>query len=243
MIVVENISKKYKVSRQDLSLKTLRESVADVFVKKTKEKEFYSLKDINLQVGKGETVGIIGHNGAGKTTLLKILSQITYPTVGNAFLYGRVGSLIEIGAGFHPELTGHENIFLYGSLLGMSHSEIKRKYERIIYFAEVEKFIKTPIKFYSSGMNIRLAFSIAAHFEPEILLLDEVLAVGDMNFQEKCVQKIDELANNGHTTLLVSHDMDRILKHCKRTIWLNKGELKMDGKSDEVVEAFLGFDD
>jgi len=244
MIVVRNISKKYKIGRQDFSLRTLREAVADTFVSRfqksnfRKPTEFYSLKNISFKVGRGETVGIVGHNGAGKTTLLKILAQITFPTTGNADLYGRVGSLIEIGAGFHPELTGNENIFLNGSLLGMSHKEIRQKYDKIISFAEIEDFVTTPIKFYSSGMSVRLAFSIAAHFEPDILLLDEVLAVGDTNFQNKCVKKVDELAKKGHTILLVSHDTERILKHCRRTLWIEKGEIKMDAESSVVVKAF-----
>ncbi len=240
MIVVNNISKKYTIGDQDLSLRTLRETIAAVFSRSNvnSKSEFFSLKNVNFEIGKGETVGIIGANGAGKTTLLKILSQITFPTTGSASLYGRVGSLIEIGAGFHPELTGHENIFLNGSLLGMTHNEIRGKYHEIISFAEIEEFVKTPIKYYSNGMNIRLGFSIAAHFEPEIFLLDEVLAVGDINFQAKCVKKIDQLARSGHTILLVSHDTDRIQSNCERCIWLERGEVKMDGRSDIVVNEY-----
>ena len=199
----------------------------------------WAIRDINFQINPGEVVGIIGRNGAGKSTLLKILSGITDPTEGYADLYGRVGSLLEVGTGFHPELTGRENIFLYGAILGMKRVEIERKMDEIVAFAEVDKFLDTPVKHYSSGMYVRLAFSVAAHLEPEILLVDEVLAVGDMAFQRKCLGKMDDVAQTGRTVVFVSHNMGLLQQLCERGIYLQGGSVHTDGTIAEAVDAYL----
>src|SRR5499433_644486 len=191
----------------------------------------WALRDIDLEVNQGEVVGIIGRNGAGKSTLLKVLSGITEPTAGYADIYGRVGSLLEVGTGFHMELTGRENIFMNGALLGMRRREIKRKFDEIVAFAEVEKFLDTPVKRYSSGMYMRLAFAVAAHLEPEILIVDEVLAVGDVRFQNKCINKMQTIGDGGRTVLFVSHDMSAVTRLCPRTILLDDGRVLHDGPS------------
>jgi lipopolysaccharide transport system ATP-binding protein len=245
MINVKNISKKYTLGKQGFNSTSLRETFANLSFESLKrrpksiEKEFYALKDVSFNIGRGETVGLIGRNGAGKTTLLKILSQITFPTSGHAELFGRVGSLLEVGAGFNYDLTGRENVFLNGAILGMPHRETSRKFDDIIAFANLEKFVDVQVKHYSSGMFMRLAFAVAAHVEPEILLLDEVLAVGDFEFQQRCAEKIEQLARSGHTILLVSHDLSRIEKHCRRAIWIEDGRLKMDDKSEKVTKALV----
>src|SRR5258707_15749714 len=203
-----------------------------------KEETFWALKDVSLQVKEGEVLGLIGRNGAGKTTLLKILSRITRPTTGWAEIHGRVGSLLEVGTGFHPELTGRENTFLSGAILGMGKAEIARKFDEIVAFAELEKFIDTPVKHYSSGMYVRLAFAVAAHLEPEILLVDEVLAVGDINFQKKCLGKMGDVARAGRTVVLVSHQLNQIRRLCHRVIWIDDGGLRLDGNTHEVVSAY-----
>ncbi|MDF1593155.1 MAG: ABC transporter ATP-binding protein [Desulfobacterales bacterium] len=200
--------------------------------------EFWALKDISLTVNQGEVVGIIGRNGAGKSTLLKILSRITEPTSGEAFIDGRVGSLLEVGTGFHPELTGRENIYLNGAILGMKRSEITSKFDDIVEFAEIDKFIDTPVKRYSSGMYVRLAFAVAAHLESEILLVDEVLAVGDAAFQRKCLGKMGEVATEGRTILFVSHNMGAINQLCKRCILLDRGHLIKDDTTDTVISSY-----
>ena len=194
-----------------------------------KEETFWALKDVSLQVKESEVLGLIGRNGAGKTTLLKILSRITKPTTGWAEIRGRVGSLLEVGTGFHPELTGRENTFLSGAILGMKKQEIERKFDEIVAFAELEKFIDTPVKHYSSGMYVRLAFAVAAHLEPEILLVDEVLAVGDINFQKKCLGKMGDVARAGRTVVLVSHQLNQIRRLCHRVIWVDAGSVRLDG--------------
>lgn len=201
--------------------------------------EFWALKDFELKVNEGETVGIIGRNGAGKSTLLKLLSRITEPTTGEIILRGRVASLLEVGTGFHPELTGKENIYMNGSILGMKRAEIKRKYDEIVAFAEIEQFLDTPVKRYSSGMYVRLAFAVAAHLEPELLLVDEVLAVGDAKFQKKCLSKMDEVSKRGKTILVVSHNMPLVINLCQRAILLNGGKKVFDGKARAVVEHYL----
>jgi lipopolysaccharide transport system ATP-binding protein len=203
-----------------------------------KEETFWALKDVSLEVKEGEVLGLIGRNGAGKTTLLKILSRITKPTTGWAEIHGRVGSLLEVGTGFHPELTGRENAFLSGAILGMAKSEITRKFDEIVAFAELEKFIDTPVKHYSSGMYVRLAFAVAAHLEPEILLVDEVLAVGDINFQKKCLGKMGEVARAGRTVVLVSHQLNQIRKLCHRVVWVDDGAIRLNGDTHEVVSAY-----
>jgi lipopolysaccharide transport system ATP-binding protein len=200
--------------------------------------EFWALKDVSFEVNEGEVVGIIGRNGAGKSTLLKILSRITEPTTGRVTLNGRVASLLEVGTGFHPELTGRENIYLNGTVLGMRRAEIARKFDEIVAFAEVEKFLDTPVKRYSSGMYVRLAFAVAAHLEPEILVVDEVLAVGDAAFQKKCLGKMSEVARGGRTVLFVSHNMGAIKTLCTSGVLLREGHVEMTGRIDEIVKAY-----
>ena len=203
------------------------------------DETIWALRDVNFTIDHGEAIGIIGRNGAGKSTLLKILSKITDPTTGYVDIYGRVGSLLEVGTGFHPELTGRENVFLNGAILGMHREEIKRKFDEIVEFAEIDKFIETPVKHYSSGMYVRLAFSIAAHLEPEILLVDEVLAVGDVKFQRKCLGKMDDVAQEGRTVLFVSHNMGLVQTLCKRGIYIDQGQVHADGPITEAVNAYL----
>lgn len=205
----------------------------------TNGSHIWALRNVSFQVAHGEAVGIIGRNGAGKTTLLKLLSRITDPTEGSLDLYGRVGSLLEVGTGFHKELTGRENIYLNGAILGMMKSDIDRRYDEIVAFAEVEKFIDTPVKYYSSGMAVRLAFAVAAHLEPDILLVDEVLAVGDVAFQKKCLNKMEDVGQQGRTVLFVSHSMAAITRLCPRVILLDQGKIIADGPSHEVVSVYL----
>jgi lipopolysaccharide transport system ATP-binding protein len=207
-------------------------------LRRKKEEMFWALKDVSLEVREGEVLGLIGRNGAGKTTLLKILSRITRPTTGWAEIRGRVGSLLEVGTGFHPELTGRENTYLSGAILGMSKAEIERKFDEIVAFAELEKFIDTAVKHYSSGMYVRLAFAVAAHLEPEILLVDEVLAVGDINFQKKCLGKMGDVARAGRTVVLVSHQLNQIRRLCHRVAWIDDGAIRRDGPTHEVVSAY-----
>jgi len=207
-------------------------------LRRKKEETFWALKDVSLEVQEGEVLGLIGRNGAGKTTLLKILSRITKPSAGWAEIRGRVGSLLEVGTGFHPELTGRENAFLSGAILGMSKREIERKFDEIVAFAELEKFIDTPVKHYSSGMYVRLAFAVAAHLEPEILLVDEVLAVGDINFQKKCLGKMGDVAKAGRTVVLVSHQLSQIRRLCQRVVWVDAGQVRQNGNTHEVVSAY-----
>lgn len=203
------------------------------------DKKFWALKDVCFDIKRGEAVGIIGRNGAGKSTLLKILSRITEPTGGYADIYGRVGSLLEVGTGFHPELTGRENIYLNGAILGMKREEITRKFDEIVAFAEIDEFIDTPVKHYSSGMYVRLAFSVAAHLESEILLVDEVLAVGDMAFQRKCLGKMDDVTHQGRTVLFVSHNMALVQTLCERGILLQSGNVTVDGTITEAIDGYL----
>lgn len=243
IIKVENLSKSYRIGARQQSA-TLRDVITNTIkspFRKSNEDEttFWALKDINFEVKTGEVLGIIGRNGAGKSTLLKILSRITKPTKGKAELKGRVGSLLEVGTGFHTELTGRENIYLNGAILGMKHEEIKKKFDEIVAFAEYEQFLDTPVKHFSSGMYMRLAFSVAAHLEPEILIVDEVLAVGDSEFQKKCLGKMDEVSKTGRTILFVSHQMGTIAQLCQKVIMLDKGSLVMEGKTDTVIEHYI----
>lgn len=252
VIEIKNLSKRYDINRQQGGYIVLREVIANAFrhplhfIKKKvsetfKNKEdFWALRDINLTVNKGEIVGIIGANGTGKSTLLKILSRITPPTTGEARIRGRVASLLEIGTGFHPELTGRENIFLNGAILGMRKKEVAQKFDAIVEFSGVKKFIDTPVKKYSSGMYVRLAFAVAAHMEPDILLVDEVLAVGDVEFQRKCLGKMDEVTRTaGRTILFVSHNMNAIQKLCNRTVLLENGQIAMAGNTKTVIARYL----
>src|SRR5579864_8894654 len=238
----EGLGKRY---RRGLTVDPGLRHALDRFVKsplaafrRPKEETFWALKDVSLQVNEGEVLGLIGRNGAGKTTLLKILSRITRPTAGWAEIHGRVGSLLEVGTGFHPELTGRENTFLSGAILGMGKAEIARKFDEIVAFAELEKFIDTPVKHYSSGMYVRLAFAVAAHLEPEILLVDEVLAVGDINFQKKCLGKMGDVAKAGRTVVLVSHQLNQIRRLCQRVVWVDAGQIRLNGSTHEVVSAY-----
>jgi ABC-type polysaccharide/polyol phosphate transport system, ATPase component len=242
-IRVENLGKRYFLGHQksgDLR-QTFRQGIESITRKRSsKKEEFWALKDLNFEIKRGEVVGIIGRNGAGKSTLLKILSRITYPTTGRFEIDGRVSSLLEVGTGFHFELTGRENIFLNGTILGMRRSEIKSKFDEIVAFSGVENFLDTPVKHYSSGMRVRLAFSIAAHLEPEILIIDEVLAVGDAEFQKKCLGKMDEVSKKeGRTILFVSHNLAAVGKLCSRGILLRNGSLVADDSVDQVIQNYV----
>ena len=229
VIKAEHIGKKYIIKHeQGDRYKTLAGTIGNIAkaVKPTSKEDFWALDDVSFEIKQGERVGIIGRNGAGKSTLLKVLARIVTPTKGRAEITGRVSSLLEVGTGFHPELSGRENIFLNGSILGMSKSEIQSKFDEIVAFAEVEKFLDTPVKRYSSGMYVRLAFAVAAHLEPEILIVDEVLAVGDSAFQKKCLGKMEDAAGEGRTILFVSHNMETVMRLCNKAILLENGKLK-----------------
>jgi lipopolysaccharide transport system ATP-binding protein len=244
IIEVNHIYKKYQIGEKQ-SYYSLRDSIASLvkspFRQKNnlKKNEFWALKDISFKVMPGEVVGIIGRNGAGKSTLLKILSQITPPTKGEITLRGRIASLLDVGTGFHPELTGRENIFLNGAVLGMKRNEINNKFDEIVNFAEISKFLDTPVKHYSSGMYLRLAFAVAAHLEPEILLIDEVLAVGDAQFQKKCLGKMREVSKKGRTVILVSHNMEAIERLCQKCILLKDGSINKSGDCTKVINHYL----
>src|SRR5579863_2791176 len=243
VIEAHGISKRYErgaLSSSGLLRETLARTLRSPWTvfQRQKPDTFWALNDVSLQVGQGEVLGLIGRNGSGKTTLLKILSRITRPTSGWAEIHGRVGSLLEVGTGFHPELTGRENTYLSGAILGMSRQEITRKFDEIVSFAELEKFIDTPVKHYSSGMYVRLAFAVAAHLEPEILLVDEVLAVGDIRFQKKCLGKMGDVARAGRTVILVSHQLGQIRRLCQRVVWMDGGQVRMAGSTHEVVSAY-----
>jgi lipopolysaccharide transport system ATP-binding protein len=236
-IRVENLGKRYRIGRKRAD--TLMDALPRLF-SRNEQDHLWALKDVSFEVKRGEVVGIIGRNGAGKSTLLKILSRITEPTEGRAVLHGRVGSLLEVGTGFHPDLTGRENIYFNGSILGMRKREIDRKFDEIVAFAEVEPFLDTPVKHYSSGMYMRLAFAVAAHLDPEILLVDEVLAVGDFEFQRKCLGKIDEVSKEGRTVLFVSHNLAAVANLCRRGMVLHRGEMERIGTPSEAIAAYLG---
>jgi lipopolysaccharide transport system ATP-binding protein len=244
-ISVEGLSKRYSIGEMQGAYGTLRDSLSAAGRRMLqrhhtpRDEEIWALRDVSFDVQEGGVLGVIGRNGAGKSTLLKILTRITTPTEGRATIRGRVGSLLEVGTGFHPELTGRENVFLNGSVLGMKRREIARKFSEIVDFAGVEQFIDTPVKRYSSGMSVRLAFAVAAHLEPEILLVDEVLAVGDAEFQRRCLGRMEDMSDSGRTVLFVSHNMQAVTQLCDRAVLLDRGEVVHDGPSNEVVAHYL----
>jgi lipopolysaccharide transport system ATP-binding protein len=253
VIRAEGLGKQYRIGERQ-KYKALRDTLTDamyapfrmarsLFTASAKEMKeettIWALKDVSFEIKQGEVVGVIGRNGAGKSTLLKILSHITEPTEGFVDLHGRVGSLLEVGTGFHPELTGRENIYLNGSIIGMKKREVDWKFDEIVDFAEIEQFLDTPVKYYSSGMYMRLAFAVAAHLEPEILLVDEVLAVGDAAFQKKCLGKMGSVAKEGRTVLFVSHNLAMVKKLCGQTVWLDSGRLHMSGNTEAVVSSYI----
>jgi lipopolysaccharide transport system ATP-binding protein len=254
-IRVEELSKQYRIGTKIERYKTLRESLSNTFLSSLRKlnhslrgqskiisdnkEKIWALKDVSFEINHGEVIGIIGRNGAGKSTLLKILSRITEPTSGYAEIYGRVGSLLEVGTGFHSELTGRENIYLNGSIIGMKREEINRKFDEIVAFSEIEKFIDTPVKHYSSGMEVRLAFAVAAHLEPEILIVDEVLAVGDVQFQKKCLGRMNDVASGGRTVIFVSHQMASISHLCRSCILLEDGRIIKYKNTDDVIMKYL----
>jgi lipopolysaccharide transport system ATP-binding protein len=244
-IDVEGLSKRYRIGELQAAYGTLRESLSHVGKRLTGQEhhrgyeEIWALRDVSFHVEEGEALGIIGRNGAGKSTLLKVLTRITTPTAGRAEIRGRVGSLLEVGTGFHPELTGRENVYLNGAILGMKRREINAKLGEIAEFSGVERFLDTPVKRYSSGMHVRLAFSVAAHFEPEILLVDEVLSVGDAEFQQRCLGRMENFGQTGRTVLFVSHSMQAVAQLCERAIWIQDGAIVEDGPSEQVVARYL----
>lgn len=249
IIEVQNLSKSYRIGQKKELYYSLRDEIVNSIKKpvqwlkkqRTNTENFWALKDVNFSVSKGEVIGVIGRNGAGKTTLLKVLSRITPPTSGQAIIRGRVNSLLEVGTGFHPELKGRENVYLSGAILGMTRKEIDSKFDEIVEFSEIGEFLDTPVKRYSTGMYVRLAFAVAAHLEPEVLFVDEVLAVGDYKFQKKCLEKMSKVSREGRTILFVSHNMASIARLCNRSILLEKGKLVMEGPTADVIEKYIGL--
>jgi lipopolysaccharide transport system ATP-binding protein len=245
VIEARGLAKRYLIGSASVTT-SLRESVTNLFRRADRggrtgqadDRVLWALDDVSFDVRDGEIVGVVGRNGSGKSTLLKILSRITEPTRGSVLIRGRVGSLLEVGTGFHPDLTGRENVFVNGAILGMRHAEIRRSFDEIVAFAEVDRFIDTPVKHYSSGMQLRLAFSVAAHLRPNILLVDEVLAVGDVAFQRKCLGKMDEVSHNGRTILLVSHQMNQLRRLCGRCLWLDRGRIRSIGETADVLGQY-----
>jgi ABC-2 type transport system ATP-binding protein/lipopolysaccharide transport system ATP-binding protein len=242
-VQLENVSKQYYLGGSLGGYGTLREVLASRFTRMFRDADerdqIWALRNVSFDLDEGETLGIVGHNGAGKTTLLKILARITHPTGGVSRTRGRVGSLLDVGTGFHPELNGRENVYLNGAILGMKRREIDARFDEIVEFAGLERFLQTPIKRYSWGMWLRLAFAVAAHVEPDVMLVDEVLAVGDVRFREKCMGKMSELGREGRTIVFVSHDLGAISQLCRRAVWIEQGEIQADGASDAVVESYV----
>jgi lipopolysaccharide transport system ATP-binding protein len=246
LISARGLGKKYTIGQPGSAIVTLRDRITDAVRSMGRKKafeprEFWALRDVSFDLHVGDVIGVIGRNGAGKSTLLKVLSEITEPTEGEARVYGRVASLLEVGVGFHPELSGRENVYLNGAILGMTRSEIRRKFDEIVAFAEIEQFIDTPVKRYSSGMYIRLAFSVAAHLEPDVLIVDEVLAVGDIAFQKKCLGKLEDISTHGRAVLVVTHNMAIVTQLCEKVIWLDRGSVVRSGPTREVVAAYLAI--
>lgn len=241
-VEIEHVAKRYRIGAARQDYDTLRDRVASLFKRKEQDaeaRELWALRDVSLTIAEGEAVGLIGHNGAGKSTLLKILSRITEPTSGRILLHGRVASLLEVGTGFHPELTGRENVFLNGAILGMTRAEIRKNFDAIVAFAGIERFLETPVKRYSSGMYVRLAFAVAAHLTPEVLLVDEVLAVGDMEFQRRCLGRMNEVARSGRTVVFVSHNLASIESLCPRSILMSGGRVAADGRTRDVLGQYV----
>jgi lipopolysaccharide transport system ATP-binding protein len=239
ILEIQHISKKFKINREQQPYLSLRDSITNLFKSTASTQDFWALNDVTFNVEQGDTLGIIGKNGAGKSTLLKILSKITPPTAGKIICRGRIASLLEVGTGFHSELSGRENVFMNGSILGMRKAEILKNFDAIVDFAGIEKFIDTPLKHYSSGMQLRLAFAVAAFLENEILIIDEVLAVGDAEFQKKCMGKMEDVSKGGRTVLFVSHQLGSINQFCKKTLWLKNGKLQEYGSTSETVNNYL----
>lgn len=236
-VIVSGVTKKYRIGQSNY--KTLREDIMSVFKRGiSRDNSFFALDDISFTVGKGDSLGIIGHNGAGKSTMLKILAGVTNPTSGTVVMNGKIGALIELSAGFHPELTGRENIYLYGSIIGLKNEYINRKFDEIVEFSGLSRFIDTPIKRYSSGMFARLGFSVTAHLDPDILIIDEVLSVGDFNFQEKCINKMLEFKNKGVTIIFVSHNLESVKKLCRKTLLLDNGKALANDVTDKVIDEY-----
>jgi len=245
-VIGQGIGKTYRLGEQGTAYTLLRERLVETIKAPFRKREaaaarepFWALKDVSFTIGQAEVVGLIGKNGAGKSTLLKILSRITEPTEGRIDLFGRVSSLLEVGIGFHPELSGRDNVFLNGAILGMSRNEIRRKFDEIVEFAEISKFLDTPVKRYSSGMYVRLAFAVAAHLEPDILIVDEVLAVGDSAFQQKCLGKMRDIRSEGRTVIVVSHNMGTVSSLCQKVIWLADGQVKAAGDAQDIIRKYL----
>jgi ABC-type polysaccharide/polyol phosphate transport system ATPase subunit len=242
VVSVENVSKRYILGEQHSSVRDVVEDLGGALRRRrtpSERTELWALRDLSLQVTQGEAVGIVGRNGAGKSTLLKVLTRITEPTRGVSRTLGRVGALLEVGTGFHAELTGRENIYLNGAIIGMSRKEVRRRFDEIVAFSGVERFVDTPVKRYSSGMYLRLAFGVAAHLDADIMVVDEVLAVGDAEFQRKCLAKMADIERSGRTVLFVSHNIEAISRLCPRIVWLDQGSLVMDGPTNEVIDAYL----
>ncbi|HTL81424.1 MAG TPA: ABC transporter ATP-binding protein [Bacteroidia bacterium] len=240
ILEIQNVSKSFRILHDNQPYLSLRDSIASIFRRSASSSEiFWALKEISFQVKQGESIGIIGKNGAGKSTLLKILSKITPPTSGKIVVRGRIASLLEVGTGFHPELSGRENVFLNGSILGMKRAEISKKFDEIIDFSGTEKFLDTPLKHYSSGMQLRLAFAVAAFLEPEIMIIDEVLAVGDAEFQRKCIGKMEDVSRSGRTILFVSHDLNAVQTLCSSVIHLEHGQIKASGETASIISGYL----
>lgn len=236
VVIFENVSKEFQLSK--LPIRSLQEIFVQIFNKEMRGKHrFWALRDVSFTINAGETVGILGPNGSGKSTILKLISRIIYPTRGRIIVSGRLSALLELGAGFHPDLTGRENIFLNGSILGWSRREMQKKFDSIVAFADIGEFLDVPIRNYSSGMQMRLGFSVAVHVEPEILLIDEVLAVGDYNFQLKCLDRIHQLQKEGVTLLFVAHNFEQVQNLCKRAIWMENGTIQACGDVEEIIEA------
>lgn len=240
-VQVRGVAKRYRLRQQQAAYGSLRESLSSFRLRRRRpddSREIWALRDIDLTIGQGESVGLVGTNGAGKSTLLRILARITEPTVGVSRTRGRVGMMLEVGTGFHPELTGRENVFLSGAIMGMTRAEVRRRYEDIVTFAGVEPFLETPLKRYSTGMQLRLAFAVAAHLEPEIMLVDEILAVGDVEFQRQCLSRMRTLSHEGRTVIFVSHDLGALTNLCSRAVWIQQGRIMQDGEAREIVQSY-----